>query len=227
VSRERVSVYSFSFDYLFRERYISDITVVSTIMSATTLPSWESRALKKKTHILTPVPPEYVHSHLSHSVTDTSSVQDIPNGLLSQEEIAITSLDVSEVISTIAKGTYSSVQVLKAFTHRAAIAHQLLNCCLEFLYEPALARSEKLDTFFKSSGGKTVGPLHGLPISVKDQVRVVGAETTCGFVANLGKKDTNDSLLVEILQNAGAVVFVKTNLSMGCMWGETVNKLVI
>jgi len=96
---------------------------------------------------------------------------------------------------------------------------------LEFPYEAALARAKNLDEFFKTCGGKTIGPLHGLPFSVKDQCRVIGTDTTCGFVANLGKKDTKDSLLVEILQNAGAVVFVKTNLSMGCMWGETVNKL--
>jgi amidase len=68
--------------------------------------------------------------------------------------------------------------------------------------------------------------LHGLPISVKDQVRVVGTETTCGFVGNLGKRDEENSLLVDILQEQGAVVFVKTSLSMGCMWGETINKLV-
>ena len=196
-------------------------------MSETTLPPWKTRALEKRTHILSPVPQEFVHPYLNHSITDTSSVQDLPNGLLSREELAITSLDVPELVSSINVGKYSSVQVLRAFTHRAVIAHQLLNCCLEFPYESALARAEKLDTLFKSNGGKTAGPLHGLPISVKDQIRVVGMETTCGFVGNLGKKDTKDSLLVEILQNAGAVVFVKTSLSMGCMWGETTNKAVI
>jgi amidase len=78
-----------------------------------------------------------------------------------------------------------------------------LNCCLEFPYASALARAEALD-----------------------QVRVVGTETTCGFVGNLGKRDEENSLLVDILQEQGAVVFVKTSLSMGCMWGETINKLV-
>lgn len=195
-------------------------------MSPISNSSWESRALEKKTNILSPLPCEYLHSGLSHSTTDTASVQDVPNQILSPEELEITSLDVPAVISSVASGKYTSVQVLKAFTHRAAIAHQLLNCCMEFPYVSALTKAEKLDEFFKSSGGKTSGPLHGLPISVKDQCRVIGTETTCGFVANLGKKDTKDSLLVEILQNAGAVVFVKTSLSMGCMWGETINKLV-
>lgn len=49
---------------------------------------------------------------------------------------------------------------------------------------------------------------------------------TCGFVANLGRRDEKDSLLVEIWEDSGAVVFAKTSLSMGCMWGEIVNKYV-
>jgi amidase len=195
-------------------------------MSAITSPSWESRAHEKRTNILSPLPKEYLHSHLSHSTTDTTSVQDIPNHFLSPLEQEITCLSVHALLSSIASGLYTSVQVFQAFTHRAAIAHKLLNCCMEFPYASALAKAENLDHFFTSSGGKTVGPLHGLPISVKDQCRVIGTETTCGFVANLGKRDEKDSLLVEILQNAGAVVFVKTSLSMGCMWGETVNKSV-
>ncbi|KUJ10518.1 acetamidase [Mollisia scopiformis] len=189
-------------------------------------PSWESRVRAKQESILSQLPKEYLHSHLSHSTTDTTPVLDIPISLLSASELEITSLDVLPLIESIASGKYTSIQVLKAFTHRAAIAHQLLNCCLEFPYASALARAAKLDEYFKSSGGKTIGPLHGLPISVKDQCRVVGTETTCGFVANLGKKDTRDSLLVEILQDAGAVVFVKTSLSMGCMWGETINNII-
>ena len=72
-----------------------------------------------------------------------------------------------------------------------------------------------------------MGPLHGLPVSVKDQCRIVGTETTCGFVSNLGAVDQEDCVLVKALEGAGAVVFVKTNLSVGCMWGETVNKYVM
>jgi amidase len=52
----------------------------------------------------------------------------------------------------------------------------------------------------------------------------VGTETTCGFVANIGVVDTENSVLVDILMRAGAVIFVKTNLSFGCFWGETINK---
>jgi amidase len=190
-------------------------------ISATSPPSWESRALEKRTNVLSPLPPEYLHPNLTHSITDPSSAQDIPNQLLTPTEQTITTLP-----SSLSTGQYTSVQVLQAFTHRAAIAHQLLNCCLEFPYISPLTKAQNLDKYYRESGGKTAGPLHGLPISVKDQVRVKGTEATCGFVANMGKMDERDSLMIEILERAGAVVFVKTGLSMGCMWGETVNKLV-
>lgn len=74
--------------------------------------------------------------------------------------------------------------------------------------------------------GKTIGPLHGLPISVKDQCRLKSTETTCGFVYPLGVPDTEDAVIIRLLQDAGAIVFAKTNLSMGCMWGESMNNVL-
>ncbi|KAG0649284.1 Acetamidase [Hyphodiscus hymeniophilus] len=155
-------------------------------MSATSNLSWESRALEKKSNILSLLPKEYIHSGLSHSTTETASVQGIPQNFLSPKELEITALDVPAILSALASGEYTSVQVLQAFTHRAAIAHQLLNCCMEFSYASALSRAQKLDDSFRASGGKTVGPLHGLPFSVKDQCRVIGTETTCGPSAYQG-----------------------------------------
>lgn len=46
-----------------------------------------------------------------------------------------------------------------------------LNCTLEFFPEKALARAKELDDYYEANG-KTVGPLHGLPISLKDQFRI-------------------------------------------------------
>lgn len=192
-------------------------------MAITPLQTWEERARDKQSRILNHVPQKFIHTELEFSKTDTASVMHIPDQYLSPLEKAITALKAEELVSAIAKREFTAVQVLDAFTHRAAIAHELLHCCLAFLYPTARARAEELDEYLASTG-RTVGPLHGLPISVKDQCRITGTETTCGFISNLGVLDTEDCLLVQILQNAGGNVFVKTNLSVGCMWGETVNK---
>ncbi|EEQ84181.2 acetamidase [Blastomyces dermatitidis ER-3] len=187
--------------------------------------SWKEKSNAKKASVLNDVPSQFLHPELCFSDYDPNPVLDIPASLLSAKELEITALDATELVKAIAKGTYTAVRVLDAFTHRAVIAHRLLNCCLEFRYQDARAEAEQLDHYLRESG-KTKGPLHGLPISVKDQCRIIGAETTCGFVSQIGVIDSENSTLVDVLADAGAVIFVKTSLSIGCLWGETINNII-
>ncbi|KAF2121621.1 acetamidase [Lophiotrema nucula] len=189
------------------------------------IPSWEERAEDKRRRILSQVPAAFIHKELTHTLEHSASVQEVPSKYLSPLELEITALDAVALVSGVVSRRYTSVQVLNAFTHRAAIAHQLLNCCLDFPYHAALGRAKELDQILDGTG-KTVGPLHGLPISVKDQCRLIGTETTCGFIYPLGQLDTDDAVIVKILKDAGTVIFAKTSLSIGCMWGETVNNIL-
>ena len=54
-----------------------------------------------------------------------------------------------------------------------------VNCLTEIYVERALARAAEVDAYLKSAG-KVMGPLHGLPISLKDQFPQKGLETTMG-----------------------------------------------
>jgi amidase len=185
--------------------------------------SWTERSRAKKASVLDGVPAHFIHDELQFSETDTAPVIDAATKFLSTEELLITSLDAVDIVAAVRKGEFSAVKALDAFTHRAAIAHKLLNCCLEFRYEAALGGAQELDAHLLEVGSP-LGQLHGLPVSVKDQCRIYGTETTCGFVAGVGVIDKEDSTLVQIMKKAGAVIFVKTNLSFGCLWGETINK---
>lgn len=178
--------------------------------------SWEDRVADKKQRILADIPEDFNHPELSYSLEDTASVQDIPLKYLSKRELEITALDAAELVASIKNRKYTSVEALNAFTHRAVIAHRLLNCCLAFPYSAALERAQKLDEHLAQTG-ETVGPLHGLPVSVKDQCRLIGTETTCGFVYPIGSIDKRDATIVSILKGAGAVIFAKTSLSIGCV----------
>lgn len=100
-----------------------------------------------------------------------------------------------------------------------------LNCALEFFPELALAQAKELDAYYESNK-KPVGPLHGLPISLKDQFRVKGLETSMGYVAWIGKYDEEDSVLVSLLRKAGAVFYVKTSVPQSLMVCETVNNII-
>ncbi len=99
------------------------------------------------------------------------------------------------------------------------------NCALEFFPELALARAKELDDILQKTG-KTVGPLHGLPISLKDQFRIKGLETSMGYVAWVGKFETSNSVLVDLLLEAGAVFYVKTSVPQSLMVCETVNNII-
>jgi len=60
---------------------------------------------------------------------------------------------------------------------------------------------------------KTVkGPLHGIPISVKDNVFVSGYDSTIGLGKNTGKPVTNTNAIVLVLLDQGAIPFCKTNI---------------
>jgi amidase len=60
-----------------------------------------------------------------------------------------------------------------------------VNCSNEIFFVLALQHAIELDEFYIQTG-KTVGSLHGLPISLKDQFRVKGVETSMGYIAWLG-----------------------------------------
>ena len=92
----------------------------------------------------------------------------------------------------------------------------------------ALEEADRLDAAFKKSG--LVGPLHGIPILVKDEIDVAGLPTTMGSVIFKDYRPTRDALVVDRLRKAGAVILGKTTLSefaigdtYGSMFGVTRN----
>ncbi|TVY23669.1 Acetamidase [Lachnellula hyalina] len=185
--------------------------------------AWEKIAEDKKARIAASIPPEW---RLKSAPTEVS-VMDYPkeSGIMTAEELAITESSATDLVTKMAEGQLTSVAVTTAFCKRAALATQLTNCTLEFFPEMALARAKELDESFKKTG-KVVGPLHGLPISLKDQFRIKGLETSMGYVAWVGKVDKVDSVLVTLLLKAGAVFYVKTSVPQSLMVCETINNVI-
>lgn len=67
------------------------------------------------------------------------------------------------------------------------------NCLHEIIFEDAPEQAGELDEYYVRSG-RTIGPLNGLPVSLKDQIHVTNAETTVGYDGWLdtfeGRKNT-------------------------------------
>lgn len=84
------------------------------------------------------------------------------------------------------------------------------------LFEDAIEQAKALDREFEATG-KLKGPLHGLPVTVKDQFNVKGIDTTLGYVGRSFSPAREDAVLVQILKSLGAVIIAKTNLSQSIM----------
>jgi amidase len=83
------------------------------------------------------------------------------------------------------------------------------NCLAMVIFEDSLKRAVELDEHLERTG-KPIGRLHGLPISVKEHVLLKGTPSTAGFIAWADDIAEDDSLVVKILREAGAVFHVKT-----------------
>jgi Asp-tRNA(Asn)/Glu-tRNA(Gln) amidotransferase A subunit family amidase len=96
------------------------------------------------------------------------------------------------------------------------------------IHPKALAEADRLDAAFKASG--FVGPLHGIPIIIKDQADVQGMPTTLGSVLFKNYYPDRDASVIEKLKNAGAIILAKATLgelgggdTHGSLFGSTRN----
>lgn len=88
-------------------------------------------------------------------------------GLLTERELEITDVeDCVILLDRLHSQEWSALEVTVAFCKRSAIAQQLINPLMDIDYEGAMSRAKELDQHL-STHGKPIGPLHGLPISLK------------------------------------------------------------
>ncbi|KAF2672715.1 amidase [Microthyrium microscopicum] len=190
---------------------------------------WREVSARKKKSNLEKIPNEWrLSADIRAKYSDSANVLDVPktSGVLSSKEVEITeAYDASGLLERIAAGELSSYDVAVAFCKRAAIAHQLVNCLTEIFFDQALERAKELDEYYEKNK-KTIGPLHGLPISLKDSFNIKGVQSTVAYVsfASHPPQESN-SVLVDLLLSQGAVVYVKTNIPQTMMTADSDNPL--
>lgn len=84
------------------------------------------------------------------------------------------------------------------------------------MFEEAIQQAKSLDEHLQRTG-KPKGPLHGLPISLKDNFNVKGRDSTVGFTSLVNKPADHNATLVDILEDLGAVRYCKTNVPTAMM----------
>ncbi|CDK27142.1 unnamed protein product [Kuraishia capsulata CBS 1993] len=189
---------------------------------------WKKTATEKKQSVDACIPKEWrlpLEVTKGISSDNATSVLDIPRQFLSEKEISITEdYSARSLHTSIVAGKLTAVDVISAFSHRAAIATQLTNCCTEILFDYGLERAKFLDEYL-SQNKRPYGPLHGVPVSLKDCYNIEGYDSTVGFVSLIGKKATSNSSIVEMLLDLGAVFYVKTNIPQGMMTADSDNNI--
>lgn len=127
--------------------------------------------------------------------------------------VDVVELSVSEAAERLADGRLTSVELTRAYLARIAAVDDdgpTLNAVIE-LDATALAIAAERDR--ERAAGEVRGPLHGIPVLLKDNIDVVGLVNSAGSLALAEHRPKGDAFLVTRLRLAGAVILGKTNLS--------------
>ena len=122
--------------------------------------------------------------------------------------INIFSLSTNELVAQLREGQISSVEVCKAYLGRVEKFEKDVKAWTFLDKKILLEKAEEADEYRKT--GKPLGPLHGLPIAVKDIFGTYDMPTECGTVFRKKMSASQDSEVVNLLKNAGAIIMGKT-----------------
>lgn len=187
----------------------SAATRLSTTTSATASIDYRKVSTKKKADreaILAKYPEWRIQDPGDH-VTDVSGLMLSKLTILERD---IVLQDAFSLCARLASREYTSVQVLTAFCKVAVASQDLTNSLTEIFFEEGFERARQLDDHLKRTG-QVVGPLHGLPVSIKDHILVKGHDTASGYASWAYKMYADhDAAVVRILRQAGAIIYVKT-----------------
>jgi aspartyl-tRNA(Asn)/glutamyl-tRNA(Gln) amidotransferase subunit A len=133
----------------------------------------------------------------------------------SADELA--SLTLAEAAAQVRAGKVTSLELTEACLARIEIYNPKLDAFITVMKQQALAQARQLDA--EQKAGKLRGPLHGVPIALKDNVDTANARTTGGSALFADRIPAEDATIVTRLVAAGAVIIGKTNLQEFAMGG--------
>lgn len=109
---------------------------------------------------------------------------------------------------------------INAYDHKGPAINSII--CLN---PEALAEADKFDAYVKEHHA-LCGPLHGIPVMLKDNFNTTDMPTTAGSIALTGWVPDKDAFVTKRLRAAGALILAKTNLHEFAIWGETISSVL-
>jgi aspartyl-tRNA(Asn)/glutamyl-tRNA(Gln) amidotransferase subunit A len=136
-------------------------------------------------------------------------------------EADLENLTIAESSARIKKGELSPVELTDLFLKRTARLNPSLNAYTIVLADSAKAEAEIAEQEIRS--GNYRSPLHGIPISIKDNLATIGLPTTGGSKILADWRPDFDATVVAKLKDAGAITLGKTNMHEWALGGTTIN----
>ena len=118
------------------------------------------------------------------------------------------SLKVEELVEKIKDAQISSVELCQIYIDRINKFEKDIKAWAHFDKKLLLEKAAEADEHRRL--GKPLGPLHGIPVAVKDIVGTLDMPTECGTVIRKGKSYSQNAEIIELLISAGAIVMGKT-----------------
>jgi Asp-tRNA(Asn)/Glu-tRNA(Gln) amidotransferase A subunit family amidase len=133
---------------------------------------------------------------------------------------------ISDVQAAYRSGALTAARSVQAYQERIQAydrAGPKLNVVI-FLNPKAQEEAGALDEHLRRTG-TFVGPLHGIPVLLKDNVNTKDMPTTGGSLSLAGYMPATDAAITRKLRIAGAIILAKVNLHEFAIWGETVSSM--
>jgi amidase len=133
---------------------------------------------------------------------------------------------IDDVQAAYKSGALTATQLVQDYLKRIQAYDQAgpkLNVVI-YLNPQALEEARALDEHLRKTG-KFVGPLHGIPVLLKDNVNTKDMPTTGGSLSLAGYMPATDAAIAQKLRSAGAIILAKVNLHEFAIWGETVSSI--
>jgi fatty acid amide hydrolase len=140
-----------------------------------------------------------------------------------QTMVPLNRLGAAELASSIAAGDVSAREAVDAHLDRIEEVDGRLNAVVLPRYDQARREADAADAARRR--GEPLGPLHGVPVTIKDQFDVAGLPTTFGVARLADRRVEQDGRMVAALRDAGAIVLGKTNVPQTLGAIETDNAL--
>lgn len=191
------------FRWITRRRWFGFVAGGPLLVSAGLAGAWNPTTVESRARAAEPAAVE------APRATDA---QRRPNGV---PEFSIVEASIGDMQRAMREGRVSSRRLVELHLQRIATYEDRLNAVMH-INPRALDEADALDR--ERAAGKLRGPLHGVPVAVKDNIHTTNMPTTGGALAFAGLVPPYEATLVTHLKNAGAIILAKTVLTELANW---------